>query len=315
MLNLAFYKFVKIADSAGFRQEMWNLCETLELKGTLLVAHEGINGCLVGTEKNALAFVDIMKKDPRFSDVDFKRSASFFTPFRKLVVKVKQEIVTMGVPGIAPEHFTAEHLPAETLKGWLDAGDKDVVLLDTRNDYEVKIGTFEGALDPNIQTFRTFPQWIDENQDQLKNKKVVAFCTGGIRCEKATAYMRQVGLENVFQLEGGILKYLEATSSSAENHWQGDCFVFDYRVAVDKSLQPTRYQVCYACRAPLTPEEIALPSYKEGVQCLHCLGKTEAKNLRNSQIQAENNKRAAEGKKARSQRKKLEIQQQHLWCR
>jgi UPF0176 protein len=298
MLNLAFYKFVSITDTKATQRFLSGLCSKFELFGTLLLAKEGVNGCLVGKAENALAFVDAMHKDDRFFDIYFKKSESETTPFRKLIVKIKNEIVTMGVPGIEPEHYTADHLPSQTLQSWLDEG-QDIVMLDTRNDYEVKIGTFEGALDPNLRTFRSFPKWVDENRSKLEGKKVVAFCTGGIRCEKATAYMRQVGLENVYQLDGGILKYFEETQTTSNNHWQGDCFVFDYRVAVNKDLKPSFYKVCFACRTPLTPAEVASEDFKEGLQCPHCLGVSAAKQEQNLKLQKSNNLRAHEQKQLR----------------
>lgn len=268
--NLAFYKFVSIVDVQTTADEFRALVDTLDMKGTLIFASEGLNGYVAASPEAAEKFIAYCRQDARFADIEFKVSVSDFQPYSRMLVKQKKEIVTMGRTGIEPAHFTGKHVDGETLKKWLDAGD-EVILLDTRNDYETKLGTFKNAIVPDIKTFRTFPAWVEDNFMENKNKRVVTFCTGGIRCEKATAYMRQVGFDDVYQIQGGILKYFEVTKTmGGDNHYDGDCFVFDHRVAVNPELRKTEHDMCYVCWATLSPEDKASPLYKANEYCPHC---------------------------------------------
>jgi len=277
--NIAFYKFVSILDPKNLQSQLLDFCLQLNLKGTIIVASEGINSCLVGKDEDIHQFIEYMQNDSRFSDIDFKKSVSNKIPFRKMLVKLKKEVIPMGFSYVKPAESTGTHLDALQFKKWLD-DKEDIVILDTRNDYEVDVGTFRNAINPGINIFREFPNWIqkqlDDHQD-WKSKKVVTFCTGGIRCEKATAYMQHIGFENVYQLNGGILKYLEETHQAAskeDNHFDGECFVFDYRVAVNHALDQTEnYDVCYRCWNPLTNDDLKRSEYKQKVSCHHCINR------------------------------------------
>lgn len=274
--NIAFYKFVHIPNPAEFQAELSALCPSMNLKGTVIVAEEGINSCLVGEEKDINQFIEHMRNDPRFVDIDFKKSFSERSPFRRMLVKLKKEIIPMGFEYVKPAEATGKYVEALEFKNWLD-NEEDVVILDTRNDYEVEIGSFRSAVNPQTKMFREFPKWVSEQLKEnpdWKSKKVVTFCTGGIRCEKATAYMQHIGFENVYQLQGGILKYFEETHAqkpTEENYFDGECFVFDYRVAVDKTLAPTeQYCVCYNCWNTLAKEDLNRPEFKQNISCHHC---------------------------------------------
>lgn len=292
--NLAFYKFVKIGDVTATAAAFRSLTSALDMKGTLIFAEEGVNGYVAASPEAAEKFIAFCRDDERFADIEFKSSESTFQPYTRMLVKQKKEIVTMGRTGIEPAHFTGEHVDAVTLKQWLDKGE-EVVLLDTRNDYETKLGTFKNAVVPNIKTFRTFPGWVEDNFMEHKNKRVVTFCTGGIRCEKATAYMRQIGFENVYQIQGGILKYFEQTQKMpGDNHYEGDCFVFDHRVALSATLHKTEHDMCYVCWATLTPEDQLSPLYKANESCPHCAEDTKLKAEKRKQKAIESNQRALE---------------------
>ncbi|WP_338637465.1 rhodanese-related sulfurtransferase [Spirobacillus cienkowskii] len=300
--NIAYYKFVDIADPQSLRDVLLNLCNSLSIKGTIILAHEGINSCLVGKDENIDKFIEFMHNHELFSDVEFKKSVSDHIPFRRMLVKVKNEIIPMGLPSIDPARFTGNYVKALELKKWLDEGE-DLVILDTRNDYEVELGTFRNAIDPKLKKFRDFPQWIKDNFAEYKNKKVITFCTGGIRCEKATAFMKQEGFKDVYQIQGGILKYFEETMNNApnqDNHYDGDCFVFDYRVAVDKNLHETQYEICYSCWKPLSQEDLQSKLYKENEFCPHCFDNYNNKELQRENVMRENNMRALQIRQERS---------------
>ena len=301
-VNIAYYKFVNIKDPNALRETLLNLCNHLNIKGTILLAREGINSCLVGSPDSIDSYIDYMHKHEYFSDIEFKKSYSSHIPFRRMIVKVKNEIIPMGMDSIKPAHFTGKYVEALELKKWLDAGE-DLVILDTRNDYEVDLGTFRGAIDPKLTKFRDFPKWIKENFEEHKSKKVITFCTGGIRCEKATAFMRQEGFEEVYQLQGGILKYFEETHKNApleDNHYDGDCFVFDYRVAVDKNLKETKYEICYSCWSPLKPEDLLNPLYKKDIHCPHCFERYQEKESHRKNLMRENNMKALKVRQERA---------------
>lgn len=265
-----FYKFVDLADFQALQQSLSDECLSWGLKGTILLAHEGINGTIAGCRKGIDALLAYLKKDPRLFDIAHKESFSHELPFRRMKVRLKREIVSMGQPGVEPSRWSGSYVKPEDWNSIVS--DPDVVVLDARNDYEVGIGTFEGAINPSTETFREFPGYVQGTLDPEKHKKVAMFCTGGIRCEKASAYLLDLGFDEVYQLQGGILKYLE-TVPLEESLWKGECFVFDDRVAVDHRLEVGSYRQCYACRRPLSSDDLASPHYQEGRSCPHCIDK------------------------------------------
>ncbi len=309
-INIAYYKFVEIADPIHTREILLELCESLYLKGTIILAQEGINSCLVGYEQNIDKFIEFMHNDSRFADLEFKKSMSTHAPFLKMLVKIKKEIIPLGMESIKPAELTGKYVEPLELKEWFD-NKEDLLILDTRNDYEVELGTFRGAINPHLKEFRNFPEWFKENREQFKNKKVVTFCTGGIRCEKATAFMKQEGIEDVYQIKGGILKYLEDThthSSDDDNYYDGDCFVFDYRVAVDKKLDQSKYRICYSCWRTLTAADLEHENYKKELHCPHCYETYLQKLHSRKRIMTENNLKAL---KIRQERSEAEKQQRN----
>lgn len=240
----AFYKFVRLDDYREMREPIYDFCFEIGLFGTILLAEEGINGTMSGSKEGIEALLERLRQDPRLSDLQAKFSRHYTTPFRRLRVRLKKDIVTMGVD-VDPTVSTGTRVKP---KDWneLIARD-DVVLVDTRNDYECEVGKFQGAILPDIESFGEFPSYVDQNFNPAKHKKVAMFCTGGIRCEKASAYMLQQGFEEVYQLDGGILKYIEEVPKE-QSMWEGDCFVFDYRVCVDHDLAPTGHRMCESCQ-------------------------------------------------------------------
>ena len=263
----AVYKFVKLTDCAAMRKPLLAQCDTLGITGTLLLAEEGINGTIAGTRSGIDRILAYLRRDPRLADLEHKESAAGQPPFYRMKVKLKKEIVTMGVAGIDPTELAGHYVKPEDWNALIN--DPEVLLIDTRNDYEVEVGTFKGALDPRITTFREFPEYVKKNIDPQRKPRVAMFCTGGIRCEKASAYMLQQGFSEVYHLQGGILKYLENVPAE-ESLWQGECFVFDQRVAVGQGLAPGHYELCYGCSRPITAEEKTSPKYQAGVSCPHC---------------------------------------------
>jgi UPF0176 protein len=242
-------------------------CDALGISGTLLLAEEGINGTIAGTRSAIEKILAYLRRDPRLADLEHKESSADHPPFYRMKVKLKKEIVTMGVPGIDPTERVGQYVKPEDWNALIS--DPDVLLIDTRNDYEVDVGTFKGAVDPRITTFREFPDYVKNNLNPNKKPRIAMFCTGGIRCEKASAYMLQQGFPEVYHLQGGILKYLENVPAE-ESLWQGECFVFDQRVAVGQGLAPGHYELCYGCSHPITAEEKASPKYHTGVSCPKC---------------------------------------------
>jgi UPF0176 protein len=275
IVNLSAYQFATIEDTAAWRPFVSERCNALGLRGTILLAPEGINLFTAGTRESTDAFIDYIRHDPlfegKFANLQFKESLSDSQPFTRMLVKLKREIITMKKPAIRPELGRAPFVDAPTLKTWLDRGHDDegrpVVMLDTRNAFEVDVGTFDNALDYRITKFSEFPEMIENNCADLEGKTVVSFCTGGIRCEKAAIHMKDVGIENVYQLEGGILKYFEEVGGA---HYRGDCFVFDYRTALSPQLEPTATVQCFGCRAVVTPEQQQSPRYVAGKTCPAC---------------------------------------------
>jgi UPF0176 protein len=264
--NISAYRFVPLTELKALKQDLLSLCRNEGLKGTILLSTEGINLFVAGTSESIQCLVGFIRKLPGLSDLVPKESVSEHQPFNRMLVRIKKEIIAFGVAGIDPSRHTAPKLPPKELKAWLDAG-KEVVLLDTRNDYEIKLGSFSGALPIGVRHFRDFPAAVQKLPLDLKQKPIVMFCTGGIRCEKAGPYMQSQGFEQVFQLDGGILKYFEECGSA---HYSGDCFVFDQRVGVDPSLQETPNSQCFVCLTPLTAEEASDARYVLGKSCPYC---------------------------------------------
>ncbi len=266
-LVAALYKFVTLDDHQALQEPILKTCEGHGIKGTLLLASEGINGTVAGTEEGIRALLAHLHAMPEFSDLNHKESWAEEMPFLRMKVRLKKEIVTMGVPGTDPQKIVGSYVKPEDWNELIL--DPDVVLVDTRNDYEVEIGTFKGAIDPKTTNFRDFPDWVQRNHNVLNKPKVAMFCTGGIRCEKSTAYMKEQGYDDVYHLEGGILKYLEEVPP-AESMWEGECFVFDSRVSIKHGLEEGSYDQCYGCRWPITEEDKASEHYIKGVCCPRC---------------------------------------------
>ncbi len=263
----ALYKFVSLPDFEKLQEPLLSFCLEQNLKGTLLLAHEGINGTVSGTRASIDALLEYLKREPRLADLDHKESLYEEQPFYRMKVKLKKEIVTMGVEDIDPTTMAGTYVEP---KDWNDLiSDPDVTLIDTRNYYEYNIGSFKGAENPETTSFRELPQYVKDNLNPEKHKKVAMFCTGGIRCEKSTAYLKQQGFEEVFHLKGGILKYLEEVPEE-QSLWQGECFVFDNRVAVNHQLEKGQYDQCHGCRHPITEEDKQSDKYLAGVACPRC---------------------------------------------
>jgi len=269
ILNIAGYRFVDLPDRDDLIEPYQRTCQRLHLKGTILIAPEGINFFLAGVEQAIEDFILFLEQDIRFKGIPLKKSWTGYQPFNRMNVRRKQEIISVGLDEIRPADFTGPNIKPTELKEILD-DEQPVHLLDTRNIYEMKIGTFENAIDLNIDSFRDFPAAIKDLPESMKDEPIVMFCTGGIRCEKASAIMLNAGFTNVRQLEGGILGYFEDVGG---DHWNGNCFVFDQRVAVDPNLHETGEVVCFACRTPLTVEEQDQASYVVGQSCLYCVDK------------------------------------------
>jgi UPF0176 protein len=274
-LTAALYKFVTLENFAALQANIHAACEAHQIKGTILLAREGINGTIAGLPENIHKVLHFLRTDAqfegKFATLEHKESYADEHPFYRMKVKLKKEIVTMGVPSVNPNNTVGTYVKPADWNALIS--DPDVILLDTRNDYEVHIGTFKGAVDPKTTTFREFPEYVAQNLDKTKHKKVAMFCTGGIRCEKASSYMLEQGFDEVYHLQGGILKYLE-TVKEEDSLWQGECFVFDQRVAVKHGLEVGEYDQCYACRMPLSPTELQSPQYTPGISCPHCYDKT-----------------------------------------
>ncbi len=264
----ALYKFVRLEDYKSLRAPLLDLCQKNGIKGILLLAREGLNGTVAGSRVAIDSLKAYLNQDPRFQEgVEYKESFADEMPFYRMKVRLKKEIVTIGLDDVDPTRTVGTYLTPDEWNRVIS--DPEVVLIDTRNDYEVDIGTFKGAINPKTRTFREFPEYVQKHFDPKKNKKVAMFCTGGIRCEKASAYMKQAGFEEVYHLKGGILKYLEEMPKE-KSLWEGECFVFDQRIAVGHALELSDYTMCYGCRYPLSPEDRSSKKYLEGVHCPHC---------------------------------------------
>ncbi|WP_312271375.1 rhodanese-related sulfurtransferase [Pseudomonas sp.] len=263
----ALYKFVTLEDYVERREPLLTVMLDNEVKGTLLLAQEGINGTIAGSRAGVDAVLAFLKADSRLVDLEHKESYCDEQPFYRTKVKLKKEIVTLGVPGVDPNKKVGTYVDPKDWNALIS--DPDVVLIDTRNDYEVGIGTFTNAVDPKTKSFREFPQYVRQNFDPSRHKKVAMFCTGGIRCEKASSFMLNEGFEEVYHLKGGILKYLEEVPQE-DSLWQGDCFVFDNRVTVRHDLSEGEYDQCHACRTPISAADRESEHYVPGISCPHC---------------------------------------------
>ena len=266
----ALYKFVTLDKFQDLRQPLLKVMEYNNIRGTLLLASEGINGTVASNQKGIDALMHWLNKDERLQNIETKTSYESSNPFNRTKVKLKKEIVTMGVEGIDPKQVVGTYVKPTDWNALIS--DPEVLVVDTRNDYEVKVGSFEGALNPNTTNFREFPQYVKDHLDPNTHKKVAMFCTGGIRCEKSTAYLKEQGFDEVYHLQGGILKYLEEVPEE-ETLWQGECFVFDDRVTVNHQLEKGHYDQCHACRLPITKKEQESEQYLEGISCPHCFDK------------------------------------------
>ena len=274
----ALYKFVSLDNFQDLRLPLHEVMATQQVRGTLLLADEGINGTIAGARKGIDAVLDWLRSDPRLADIDHKESYTDSLPFNRAKVKLKKEIVTLGIPGIDPKRVVGTYVNPEDWNSLIS--DPEVLLVDTRNDYEVKVGSFKNAVNPNTESFRDFPGYVRDHLDPEKHKKIAMFCTGGIRCEKSTAYLKEQGFDEVYHLKGGILKYLEVVPAQ-ETLWEGECFVFDERVTVNLQLEKGNYDQCNACRLPITEADKADDKYLQGVSCPHCYDKvTDAQKSR-----------------------------------
>ena len=272
-----FYKFLVLENYQEFKIKFDKSLSKTNIKGTILLANEGVNGTIAGSESDLKKFFLFIDKFSQFKDITPKFSSSNKNPFLRMKVRLKKEIVTIGIPEVSPSNLVGKYLNVEEWNEFLN--ESDSMIIDTRNDYEVSIGTFKNSINPKIKSFRNFPNWVQKNlidKKVSKKSKIGMFCTGGIRCEKSTSYLKQLGFENVFHLDGGILKYLENVKSD-ENEWKGECFVFDYRVSLNNSLEKGEYEMCYACRMPLSKENKKNKHYLKGQSCEYCYDQTTIK--------------------------------------
>ena len=266
-LNVAGYKFEPLENLDSLIPEFQNKCDQLGLKGSVYLSPNGINFSIAGTEKNIDTYIEFMEEDSRFRDIPLKKTFSETQPFRRMKVRLKKEIISLGRDDINPRELTGDYISPRELFEMYETKE-DVIVLDTRNEYETRVGLFENAVDLQLDTFRDFPSAIETLPEEYKDKQIVMYCTGGIRCEKASAVMMKAGFSDVKQLEGGVLDYFKETSGA---YWNGDCFVFDERVALDKELKETEYIYCYICREPLSAEEKASPDFKINEYCPYCI--------------------------------------------
>ena len=270
VVNIAGYKFEPLENPIDLVRMYQQKCDELKLKGTMLISKTGINFSLAGTKEATDAIISFLEEDDRFLNIPLKVTYSETQPFRRMKVRLKKEIISLGRKDINPRELTGERISPQDLKNLLD-NKEDVLVLDTRNEYETRVGKFENAIDLNLDTFRDFPKAIESLPEEYKDKQIVMYCTGGIRCEKASAVMMKAGFADVKQLEGGVLDYFKETGGA---YWEGDCFVFDERVALDTELNETDYIYCYICREPLSAEEKGSPDFKINEYCPYCIKKT-----------------------------------------
>ena len=273
ILVATLYKFFKVDDLVALQDQLYAICNKNNVMGTILIANEGVNGTISAKPREIEKTLISIQKDDRFSEIEIKYSSTNKQPFHKMRVRLKKEIVTIGLPEINPNKTVGTYVKPEQ---WNDIiSDPDVILIDTRNKFEIKIGSFKNALDPRTTSFRDFPEWVKKfKQDKTNtNKKIAMYCTGGIRCEKASSLMKEEGFNEVYHLQGGILKYLEQVEKE-KSLWEGECFVFDDRVCLTENLEVGSYKMCFACRMPITEDELNDDRYEEGISCLYCYDKT-----------------------------------------
>ena len=283
----ALYKFVSLEDFQALRQPLLQCCLDAEVRGTLLLAQEGINGTIAGSREGIDTVLAYLRSDRRLADLQHKESTDTEQPFYRMKVKLKKEIVTLGLEHIDPNKVVGTYVKPRDWNALIS--DPEVLLIDTRNDYEVEIGSFKGAVDPQTRSFGEFPDYVRKHYKPEQHRKVAMFCTGGIRCEKASAFMKQEGFEEVYHLEGGILKYLEEVDAG-DSLWQGECFVFDNRVAVGQGLSAGSYRLCHGCRRPISDADRQSPQFEEGVSCPAChdsLSEDQRQRFRERQKQVE----------------------------
>ncbi len=273
-----FYKFVKLPDFAEKQDSLLSFCQAQGIKGTILLAVEGINGTIAGFREGIDSVLSFLRSDPRLADLEHKESYTDSPPFERMKVRLKKEIVTIGLSEVDPNEQVGKYVSPKDWNAIIC--DPEVIVIDTRNDYEVSIGSFERAQNPNTESFGEFPNYVRQHLDPSKHKKVALFCTGGIRCEKASSFMLSQGFEEVYHLKGGILKYLEEVPTE-ESLWQGECFVFDERIAVRQGLEPGTYEMCVSCGHPISDADKTSPKYEEGISCANCFDSlTEEKKAR-----------------------------------
>ena len=269
---MAFYGFTAMEGLPALQQELKALAEQGSVRGTILLAEEGVNGTISGPDAGVTAVLDRLRQLPGLEGLEAKFSRAEQQTFHRLKVRLKREIVTMGCPTVKPAEQVGTYVPPEQWNALI--ADPDTLVVDTRNRYEVEVGSFAGAIDPGTESFREFPAWVEQTLrplvEETQPKAIAMFCTGGIRCEKSTAYLLQQGFENVHHLQGGILRYLEEIPEERSS-WQGECYVFDQRVSVNHQLQPGSYSLCHACGLPVSPAQRLEPSYREGISCPHCI--------------------------------------------
>lgn len=267
LIAASFYKFVHLDNCVEMQEAILAFCRSQGIRGTILLAEEGMNGTIAGSAEAVHAVLTFLRSDPRLTDLEHKESLADEFPFERLKVKIKKEIVTLGRPEADPNQQVGTYVSPQQWNQIIS--DPEVIVIDTRNDYEVSMGTFHKAINPETKSFREFPDYVQQHLDSAKHKKVAMFCTGGIRCEKASAYMKTQGFQEVYHLKGGILKYLEEIPA-AESLWQGECFVFDDRVAVKQGLELGSYEMCRSCGHPISEADKVSSHYKEGISCPYC---------------------------------------------
>ncbi len=270
----ALYKFTPLENHESLREPLQKIMEAHAIRGTLLLASEGINGTVAGKRHGIDSLLNWLQSHDALNPIEHKESFTHTMPFKRTRVKLKKEIVTMGVEGIDPNRTVGTYVAPQDWNELIN--DPEVLLVDTRNDYEIQVGTFKNAVNPNTDTFREFPEYVKNNLNPEQHKKIAMFCTGGIRCEKSTAFLKEQGFDEVYHLQGGILKYLEAVPEEHSN-WQGECFVFDDRVTVNHQLEKGTYDQCHACRLPITEDDKLSPEFVQGVSCPHCYNKHSAR--------------------------------------
>ena len=267
----ALYHFTRFEDPAELRGPLQDLCNAHKVGGTLLLAREGVNGTVAGTRSGIDAVLAHLRALPGCADLEHKESTATVPPFNRMKVRLKKEIVTMGQPDVDPTKDVGQYVAPADWNALIQS--PDVAVIDTRNDYEVAIGTFDGAIDPQTKSFGEFPAWWEDNKDRFHNKKIAMFCTGGIRCEKSTNFLKGQGVDEVYHLHGGILKYLEEVPEE-DSIWDGECFVFDARVSVGHGLKEGPHVLCHACRQPILPADKTRLEYEDGVSCHQCINNT-----------------------------------------